>query len=840
MILQRLISRKVPNFNLKVRFKIYHVVLFFAIIMSSSSIRANHILGGNFELNNTGTNGYYELKLNLFFDKARRAISQADNNLKVAIYRKRDNMLMKSMTLASSQLQGTPLVYTNERCAATQGLSVSIISFTENIYLDPADYNDPQGYYIVWDRCCRNEATNISNSLNTGMLFYLEFPPLLRAGTEFKNSSPRFVAPNGEYICVGQEFKFDDGAVDADGDQLRYSFVTPYGGFSGPGSPTPNPRGSSNYPLINWSSGFDATTAIPSNPTMSIDANGLITVKSDQLGLYVFSVEVEELRNGVVIGRVRRDIQLKVISCNAPPPPPIVFKDILVPVTPTASVPPKIVVLDICDYGFAEIATVYDPEFQYQWQKDDNNIATDGESYKLKVTEAGKYNVVISYKVGCSGSSLSEKTIVSVKPGDQFAVSPDKIVACETTAGETLQVQKVGGGTFNAGNYLYLWTRDLNDTITIRNVFIQAKKSGKYNVRMTQLSGICQYDLKSDVTINPLPEAILTNLTGKKVICEGDSISIKASENFNNNYEWFQDNISIRKSADARFPVLKTGIYKVEITDRNGCKKTSDTLKLRVNPLTPVRFDTIYPTCGTGGNRINLQPYVNPYDAIKGVFKGRGVSGTIYSPLLAGFGPSPITYTYTNEFGCDTKTSRIAYVDLTPKVRLGNDITIFRGDTVTIKSTVTGSFKNDLVVNWSPTTGLNNSTIGRPVASPSATTQYVLSAKSLSSECINQDTIMVIVKTKIQIPTGFTPNEDNINENWILEGIEDYPNAEVKVFNRWGGEIFTTKNYQNNPFDGKKDNSILPMGTYYYVIKTGDDMPTLTGYVTLVRGGSEN
>jgi gliding motility-associated-like protein len=494
------------------------------------------------------------------------------------------------------------------------------------------------------------------------------------------------------------------------------------------------------------------------------------------------------------------------------------------------------VVLNICEYGFIEIATVSNPEYQYQWQKDNNNIV-DEDKYKLKVTEAGKYNVVISYKVGCSGSSISEETTVSVKSGDQFEVSPDKVEVCDTPTGQTLQVQKVGGGTFNAGNYLYLWTRDVNDTITIRNVFIQAKKSGKYNVRMTQLSGICQYDLPSEVIINPLPEATLTNLTGEKVICEGDSIPLKATENFSNNYEWFRDGVSILKNTSSRFPVLKTGIYKVEITDRNTCKKMSDTLKLRVNLLTPVRFDTIYPTCGTGGNRINLQPYVQPFDAVKGVFAGRGVSGTVYSPLLAGFGPSAITYTYTNEFGCNTKTSRIAYVDLTPKVRLGNDLTIFRGDTVTIKSTITGSFKNDLVVSWSPAAGLNSSIVGRPVASPSATTTYVLSAKSLSSDCINYDTIIVNVKTKIQIPMGFTPNDDNVNESWILEGIEDYPDAEVKIFNRWGGEMFSTKNYQNNPFNGKKDNSALPMGTYYYVIKMGDDVPTLTGFVTLVRGG---
>lgn len=823
--------------------KIYGFVLFFILFVSSFSIRASHILGGNFDMINTGTVGYYELTLNLFFDKNGRAVNNSDNNYPVAIFRKSDNKLMKSLILSSSNPQGNPFIYANASCAVSVGLNVLVLKFQQNIYLDPKDYADLGGYYVVFDRCCRSASiTNILNPSNAGMLFYLEFPALTDAGgNEFKNSSPSFITPNGEYICAGQPFVFDNRAVDNDGDVLRYSFVTPMRGFSssgnavgGVGGPAPNPIASSNYPRITWRSTFNENTAIPGNPAMNIDANGKITVTATILGLYVYSVLVEELRNGVVIGQVRRDFQLNVVDCLPPPAPPIVFKE-------KAPSPVQLLTLDICETGYAEIATKLETNYQYQWQKDGINI-TNAEANVLRVTEAGEYTVTISYKKGCSGSSESQKTLVSVKPGDKFKIDPDKLEVCNTPAGVPLKIEKIGGGTFPSINFSYLWTyNNRNDTIKVSQPFIQVKQTGKYVLNMNQISGSglaeCQYELASDITINPLPEAIVTNLTGKKVICEGDSIPLKASENFDNNYEWFQDGVSIQKDKNPKFSVLKTGNFTVKITDKNGCIKTSDPIKLRVNPLTPVKFDTIYPTCGTGGNRINLQPYVQPYDATKGVFVGRGVSGSVYSPLLAGFGLSPITYTYTNEFGCDTKTSRIAFVDLTPKVRLGNDVTIFRGDTVTIKSTITGSYKNDLVVSWSPTTGLNNSTIGRPVASPSTTTLYILSAKSLSSDCVNQDTIVLIVKTKIQIPTGFTPNEDNINENWILEGIEDYPNAEVKIFNRWGGEIFTTKNYLNNPFSGKKDNATLPMGTYYYVIKTGDDVPTLTGYVTLVRGG---
>lgn len=819
--------------------KIYRFIIVLVCFCVSLESRASHILGGNFEFTNTGTVGYYELTLNLFFDRNGRAVNTSDNNYPVAIFRKSDNKLMKSMILTTSDTQGTPFIYTNESCAVSQGLKVLTFKFSQNIYLDPKDYNDPKGYYVVFDRCCRSGAIdNIVTPAAAGMLFYLEFPALMDAsGNEFKDSSPRFLIPNGEYICRGQPFTFDNGAVDDDPtDVLRYSFVTPMRGFSNSsnGGAAPNPVASSNYPRITWQTGFNENTAIPGSPVMSIDATGKITVTATKLGLFVYSVLVEELRGGVVIGQVRRDFQLKVVDCLPPPLPPVVFKE-------KAPLPTQLLTLDICETGFAEIATKLVTNYQYQWQKDGVNIVN-AEANVLKVTEAGDYTVTISYKAGCSGSSESQKTIVSVKPGDKFHVNPENLEICDTPLGVPLKVEKIGGGTYTATNFSYLWTFNQKDTIKVANPFIQAKKTGKYVVNMNQISGSgaaeCQYELVSDIIINPLPEALISNTSGLKIICEGDSIVLSASQNASNTYEWQRDGTVVQSGAKDKYAVstLGTHIYRFGVTDSKGCQKLSDTLKLKVNPQTPVQFDTINPQCGTGGNRINLKPYVTPYDAVNGVFSGRGVEGTIYSPLLAGYGPSPITYTFTNNFGCVTKTNRIAFVDLTPKIQLGNDVTIFRGDTVRLKSTITGSFNNNVVIQWSPAIGLNSATIGRPLASPNNTQMYVLSATAPLSGCKNQDTIVVFVKTKIVVPQGFTPNDDSVNDAWVLEGIQDYPDSEVSIFNRWGAEIFTTKNYSNNPFNGKKGNDFLPMGTYFYVIKTGDTVPTQTGYVTLVRG----
>jgi gliding motility-associated-like protein len=78
------------------------------------------------------------------------------------------------------------------------------------------------------------------------------------------------------------------------------------------------------------------------------------------------------------------------------------------------------------------------------------------------------------------------------------------------------------------------------------------------------------------------------------------------------------------------------------------------------------------------------------------------------------------------------------------------------------------------------------------------------------------------VDDNIIIYNGFTPNDDGVNDRWVIEGIELYPDNEVLVFNRWGDIVKRIYGYDNanNFWDGTRDdNLILPDGTYYYVIK---------------------
>ena len=115
----------------------------------------------------------------------------------------------------------------------------------------------------------------------------------------------------------------------------------------------------------------------------------------------------------------------------------------------------------------------------------------------------------------------------------------------------------------------------------------------------------------------------------------------------------------------------------------------------------------------------------------------------------------------------------------------------------------------------------------------SSTTYHVIATDNIGCQGISS--VYVIVGA---VPyDAITPNGDGDNDEWEILDIEEYPNSEIKIFNRWGILVFSSKgsNYNNNKWDGTNAGEILPVGTYYYTINPNDGSPLQTGAVTLVR-----
>lgn len=85
------------------------------------------------------------------------------------------------------------------------------------------------------------------------------------------------------------------------------------------------------------------------------------------------------------------------------------------------------------------------------------------------------------------------------------------------------------------------------------------------------------------------------------------------------------------------------------------------------------------------------------------------------------------------------------------------------------------------------------------------------------------------------IPNAFSPNGDNYNDTWVLGNIELYPNMTVKVFNKWGNEIYSSEGIYT-PWDGTHHDNVLPSEVYYYIILLNNaENNQYTGTITIIR-----
>lgn len=124
--------------------------------------------------------------------------------------------------------------------------------------------------------------------------------------TTYCNNSPTFSQYPTPFICTGNLYCYNNGAIEIDGDSLVYSLITPLNTGNGGTVSYIAPYSASNP--VGGGSSFDPVTG-----------NLCVTPTSVISG--VLAIKVSEYRNGILIGSIIRDIQINAFNCGAITPP---------------------------------------------------------------------------------------------------------------------------------------------------------------------------------------------------------------------------------------------------------------------------------------------------------------------------------------------------------------------------------------------------------------------------------------------------------------------------------------------------------------------------------------
>lgn len=113
-------------------------------------------------------------------------------------------------------------------------------------------------------------------------------------------------------------------------------------------------------------------------------------------------------------------------------------------------------------------------------------------------------------------------------------------------------------------------------------------------------------------------------------------------------------------------------------------------------------------------------------------------------------------------------------------------------------------------------------------------TQYTIQVRDVMG--CKSDTTFRTKTYDINVPAYFTPNGDGFNDFFEIENIGKFPNAKIRIYDRWGKKIIETTAELYSAWDGTYNGTALPSTDYWYEIWIEELAKYYTGHFTLIRG----
>ncbi|MFN7690958.1 MAG: PKD domain-containing protein, partial [Bacteroidota bacterium] len=610
---------------------------------------------------------------------------------------------------------------------------------------------------ITWGIANRNASINLDPAGNT---YYFAVTAQLNSAVAPDNNSPVFNAQPIPYVCVNQLVNYSFGVSETDGDSLVYSFAAPLGG--GAGAVTP----------LTYQPGYTIQQPLPG---ITLDpVTGLLVFTPTVLGAYVVVVQVDEYRDGILIGHVKRDIQFIVRSCINTAPDINAGQITNVNGDAVQTSPFAIEMCEGNTFSFTSTFTDSDPADTLNIISNINTVLP-GSTISTSGTNPLVVNISWTAPAGSSGQNNAFSITVNDGacpiPGIQnfvynIEVVPSTFIIPSTAVicgADSLQLEAIGGTDF-------IWYDLSGNQITpgptfscnnCPNPVVKPPVTTSYVV-VSNLSSTCVN--RDTIVVSIAPDFSAIALASDTILCLGDTIQFNLQTSNGGapyTFSWLPAAIYNNNTISNPLSNFSTpGTYNaiVNVTSAQGCLR-SDTITINVVPSPVITIQPYGPYCANAAP-VDLDYSVSNPNYVEN-WGGPGITNSqtgLFNPTIAGVGAHNITLTVSvPNAACTATQSTIINVINTPDATITAPDTLFCSvdSPVQLSGATTGG-------TWSSIPGgFITSGLFNPASAPTGETLLIY---SFVGACPNSDTVSVTVN---QTPPTPIISQNQINCNGV-------------------------------------------------------------------------
>jgi gliding motility-associated-like protein len=440
-----------------------------------------------------------------------------------------------------------------------------------------------------------------------------------------------------------------------------------------------------------------------------------------------------------------------------------------------------------------------------QWYKDGAELPGEtGRSYQSNTT--GEYYAVVYDPCGIEHIETNHLKIKAIARPDFKFDYDDKLQYCQNTS-VNLKIEGSDG-------YLYRWYKD--GVLTGQTGKLLAlSAAGEYKVEVSACTDSWEPSKEVTVEFISLPTPVIT--TDKNSYCLGDVATLTANIPASPAYTltWMRDNIALISSVNRpSIAVTEPGNYALAVTSTQiNCSQTAVQVPVKFNAPPTLSIQQIVNTTLCDGETVSL--------------KATYASGDIRWSTGETTGDIAVTssgnYTARVKLG-DCVTEQITSVQFRPKPVLSlPDAALCQFTNESVLLTAPAGFSK---YEW-------NGVAGNQTYTATALGEVRLVVTD-NNGCRASQTIRIASHCPdIKLANTFTPNGDGINDTWVIAGLDDDPTAMVKIYNRYGTQVFGIRGF-STAWKGTIKGKPAPAGVYYYMISAKGGKQILIGSVTVI------